>query len=146
MDKTKVIMTLITVGLIALVVIVSLTGNRNDDENVVVVFEEGVVNIYYFYIDGCPNCDAQFEFFERIEDEWGAYFNLYSYEVQYNSQNAELLSKLAEILDETVGGIPFTIIGEKAFVGFNERMEDNFIDAIREGANQDFDVYRYLND
>ena len=142
--KTKVIMTLITAGLIALVIIVALTGNGDGDVAADVVFEEGVVNIYYFYDDACPRCDEQFEFFARIEAEWGAYYNLYSFEIT-NPENAELLAKVAEILDEQVRGIPFTVIGEEVFAGFNEGMEDSFIDAIQAGTTQDFDVFRYLD-
>ena len=143
--KTKVIMSIITIGLIALVIIVSLTNDHDSGNIEDIVFEEGVVNIYYFYDDACPRCDEQFEFFERIEDEWGAYFNLYSFEISI-TENAQLLTALAGILDEQVRGIPFTIIGEQVFTGFNERMEDSFIDAIRDGTNQDFDVFRYFND
>ena len=142
--KTKVIMTLITVGLIALIVIASLTGSDDGDNVEDVTFEEGVVNIYYFWRYGCPRCDEQFEFFERIEDDLGTYFNLYAFEVS-NTDNAELLREMAEFLDEQVGGIPFTVINDQVFGGFNERMEDSFIDAIREGVNNDFDVFRYLD-
>jgi len=145
MEKTKIIMTLITVGLIALVVIVSLTGGPSGGATIDdVTFEDGVVNIYYFWREGCPNCDAQFEFFERIDAEWGAYFTVYAFEVVYNVDNARLLSDVAELLDTNVGGVPFTIIGERVFTGFNARMEDDFIAAIRDGVAQDFDAFRDL--
>ena len=147
--KTKVIMTLITVGLIAFVLIVSLTGTPSSEDKFHssiddVVFEEGVVNIYYFWQEGCPHCDAQFEFLEKIADEWGAYFNVYSFEVASNRYNARLLNEVAGVLDVHVGGIPFTIIGEQTFTGFTERMEDDFINAIRYGRNHDFDSFRDL--
>jgi len=143
--KTKIIMTLITVGLVAFVIIVSLTGNSDENGTTIddIVFQDGVVNVYYFWQEGCPHCDSQFEFFERIEDEWGAYFNLYNFEVMSNADNARLLSEVAELLDTQVTGVPFTVIGEQVFTGFNERMEDNFIDAIRD-TTQDFDVFREI--
>ena len=144
--KTKIIMGLITLGLIAFVIIVSLTNGSGEGEFHSriedIVFEEGVVNIYYFWQYGCPHCDAQFEFFERIEDEWGAYFNIYAFEVASNADNARLLNEAAGLLDTQVGGVPFTIIGEQTFTGFSERMEDGFINAIRDGRNHDFDVFR----
>ena len=144
--KTKGIMILATIGLIALVIVVSLTNNSNsDDANVDdIVFEQGVVNIYYFWQEGCPHCDAQFQFFERIEAEWGAYFSIYAFEVASNADNARLLHEVAALLDTQVLGIPFTIIGEQVFTGFNERMENDFIDAIRDGSDQSFDVFRDL--
>ena len=145
--KTKIIMTLITLGLIAFVVIVSLTSNSSEGDHPTIediVFEEGVVNIYYFWQYGCPHCDAQFEFLERIEAEWGAYFTVYAFEVASNRDNARLLNEVAGLLDTHVGGIPFTIIGEQTFTGFTERMEDGFINAIRNGRNHDFDVFRDL--
>ena len=143
--KTKVIMSLITIGLIIFVVIVSLTNNPDEGATMGdVAFEDGVINVYYFYGDGCPHCDAQFQFLERIEEEWGAYFNLYAFEVWFNEDNVVLLNDVAEILDMQVTGIPFTVIGEQTFTGFNERMEEGFIEAIRTGANDDFDVFRSL--
>jgi len=145
MDKTKVIMTLITVGLIAVVVIASLTNNSTEGATIEdVTFEDGVVNIYYFWQEGCPRCDAQSEFFERIEAEWGEYFNVYAFEVLSNADNARLLNEVAELLDMRVSGVPFTVIGETTFVGFNERMEDGFINAIRVGVNQDYDVFKEI--
>jgi len=145
MKKTKIIMALITAGLIALVVIVSLTNNSSEGATIEdIVFEDGVINIYYFWQEGCPHCDAQFEFFERIEDEFGEYFNVYGFDVVSDADSARLLNEVAGLLDTSVGGVPFTVIGEEVFVGFNERMEDDFIDAIRDGVNQDFDVFRGL--
>jgi len=142
--KTKIIMTLATIVLIVFVVIVALTNNTDNENIDGILFEEGVVNIYYFWQEGCPHCDAQFQFLERIEDEWGAYFNLYAFEVTTNADHARLLIEVAELLDTPVRGVPFTVIGEETFTGFSERMENDFIDAIRDGINQDFDVFRDL--
>ena len=144
--KTKLIMTLATIGLIILVVVVSLTNNSDGENMGDIVFEEGVVNVYYFWQEGCPHCDAQFQFFERIEDEWGAYFNLYAFEVASNADHARLLNEVADLLGTQVRGVPFTIIGEESFTGFSERMENDFINAIRNGRNHDFDVFENLID
>ena len=147
MKKTKIIMTMLTVGLIALVVIVTLTNNPREGSTIDdVMFEDGVVNIYYFWQEGCPHCDAQFEFFERIEDEWGTYFNIYAFDVVSIADNSRLLSEVAGLLDAHVGGIPFTVIGEEVFTGFNARMEDDFVEAIEKGISNDFDVFRYIVD
>lgn len=38
-------------------------------------------------------------------------------------------------------GVPYTIIGEKAFIGFSESMESDFINVIVEEKDKSFDVY-----
>lgn len=141
--KLKIFMVAATIALIVLVVVVSFTsenGENIDD----ITFEPGVVNIYYFWQEGCPHCDAQFSFFESIEAEFGAYFNVYSFEVASNPENARLLYEVSTLLNITVSGVPFTIIGDQTFTGFNNRMEDDFISAITDTQNQEFDVFRDL--
>jgi len=142
--KTKVIMSVITAGLIALVIIASLTNSPSDNGSTIddVVFEDGIVNIYYFWQEGCAHCDAQFEFFERIEADLGSYFNLFSFEIASNPDNARLLGEVSELVDTQVTGVPFTVIGEEVFIGFNEGMEDDFTSAIVAGVDSDFDVVR----
>ena len=103
--------------------------------------EEGKVNIYFFWGDGCPHCESEFAFFDSIESEYGDYYNLYTFETWKNEKNAELLKTFSDAMEVESRGVPYTIIGEEVFTGFSESMESEFINAIVEEKDKSFDVY-----
>lgn len=103
--------------------------------------EEGKVNIYFFWGDGCPHCESEFAFFDSIESEYGDYYNLYTFETWQNEENAELLKIISNAMEVESRGVPYTIIGEEVFTGFSESMESDFINAIVEEKDKSFDVY-----
>lgn len=103
--------------------------------------EEGKVNIYFFWGDGCPHCESEFAFFDSIESEYGDYYNLYTFETWKNEKNAELLKIFSDAMEVESRGVPYTIIGEEVFTGFSESMESDFINAIVEEKDKSFDVY-----
>lgn len=103
--------------------------------------EEGKVNIYFFWGDGCPHCEEEFAFFESIENEYGDYYNLYTFETWKNKENAKLLEVFAAAMEVNTRGVPYTIIGEEVIIGFSESKESDFIDAILEAKDKSFDVY-----
>ena len=99
------------------------------------------VNIYFFWGDGCPHCADEFKMFEKIKDEYGHLYNLYTFETWYNMDNSKLLNVFASAMKDKVKGIPYTIIGSKSFKGFGKGTEQAIIDAIGSEHNKDFDVY-----
>ena len=103
--------------------------------------EEGKVNIYFFWGDGCPHCESEFAFFDSIESEYGDLYNLYTFETWQNEENAELLKTFSDAMEVESRGVPYTIIGEEVFTGFSESMESDFINAIVEEKDKSFDVY-----
>ena len=103
--------------------------------------EEGKVNIYFFWGDGCPHCESEFSFFDSIESEYGDYYNLYTFETWKNEKNAELLKIFSDAMEVESRGVPYTIIGEEVFTGFSESMKSDFINAIVEEKDKSFDVY-----
>ncbi len=75
------------------------------------------VNIYYFYGNGCPHCAVAGPFLEELAENRDN-VTLHKYEVWYNSKNQDLFKKVAENLETTPSGVPFTIIGKEYVVGF----------------------------
>lgn len=113
-------------------------------ENVVldnVIRADNKVNIYFFYGAECPHCHEEMEFFEKIEKEYGKYYNFYSYEVWHNPYNVKLLRTFSNAMGENITSVPYTIIGEKTFLGFASSYEKEFKDAIKEESKNKFDVY-----
>lgn len=106
-----------------------------------VIKEEGKVNIYFFWGNGCPHCKEEFTFLNEIEKEYGNMFKLYTYEVWYNEENQKILKSFANALGLKVEGVPFTIIGNKYFIGFWEERKEEIKNAIKTESANNFDIY-----
>lgn len=78
------------------------------------------INVYIFKGDGCGFCAKALTFFEGLDEEYKSYFNLVEKEVWYDEDNANLMEKVADYFNEDVTGVPYIIIGEKTFKGFDE--------------------------
>ena len=99
------------------------------------------IDIYIFHGDGCPHCAEAFEFFESIEEDYGKYFNLHQYEVWYSVTNHDLLLKVAKELGTKTDdvGVPYIVIGDKAFLGYSKNYNEQIINAIKLEYDRDLD-------
>lgn len=121
---------LIVVGIV--VGIVSLAKQEDYEPAVInrnsllsdVTFDEKKINVYLFWGDGCPHCEELLAFFDTIKDDYGKYFNFYGFEVWENEENGKIMDKFAKELKGKVGsrGVPYLIIGDEAFSGYAESM------------------------
>ena len=102
-------------------------------------------NVYVFYGEECAFCNKAFEFFDTIKDNYN--FDLYKYEVWSDENNNELMNNIAEALGKETLGVPYIIIGEKVFNGYNDTMNSEIVAVIQEESNNnnknDF-VSKYL--
>ncbi len=106
-----------------------------------IVREENKVNIYFFWGDGCPSCAEELEILKKIEEEYGDYYNLYTFETWYNDNNVELLKMFASSMNDQVSGVPYTIIGTKSFIGFNDKYNNLFVNEIKSQYKNSYDVF-----
>lgn len=106
------------------------------------------VKIYFFRGEGCPHCAEAEEFFESIQEEYGAYFTIVDYETWYDEENAALLEKVAEARDEEVTGVPYIIIGNKSWKGYSSDFDEELIEAINSeyetAVAERYDVMEYV--
>ena len=116
-------------------------SSKIDAELENIKYDENKANIYFFWGNGCPHCEKEFEFFESIKTEYGDYFTLHSFETWYDEENAELLNQFASAMGDKVTGVPYTIIGNKTFKGFSESKEKEFLEAIKTQYKNSYDVY-----
>ena len=77
----------------------------------------GQVKINFFWGESCPHC-AKAEIFLEEYVSNKPNIELRSYEVYNNIVNAQLLGEVGRYLNTNVGGVPFTVIGDKTIVGF----------------------------
>ncbi|MFA4834129.1 MAG: hypothetical protein WC619_04780 [Patescibacteria group bacterium] len=80
-------------------------------------FAQDKINLYFFYGNGCPHCAKEEKFLNKLEKE-RENIKIFRYEVWYNRDNAQLLSKIGEKLNLNVSGVPLTIIGDKSVSGY----------------------------
>lgn len=86
--------------------------------------ERSKIPVYMFRGEGCSVCANTLSFFDSIQEEYGKYFELITYEVWNDASNAELLNQMADYLGTKITGVPFIMIGEKTYPGFLDSMGD----------------------
>lgn len=101
--------------------------------------------IYLFMGETCGYCHKFLEYLASIIPEYGTYFKLQAYEIWNNADNSKLMKKVANFLDESVGGVPFIVIGDKTFVGYTENYNDQIKSAIKEQYDSK-DKYDVMNE
>ena len=95
--------------------------------------EDEKINIYFFFGDGCPHCANEEKFLEFLEDKYGDYYNLYTYETWYNSDNLSLMKKVKEIMGDNVNNaVPYTIIGDTSYLGYNDSVGEKIEGKVKE--------------
>ena len=118
--------------------------NNSEKDKIIlkdVTKEEGKVNIYFFWGNGCPHCKKEFEFLNEIEEEYGSLFNLYTYEVWYNEENQKILKSFENVLNTDIEGGPLTIIGNQVFSGFWDSRKEEIKNVITTESKNNYDIY-----
>ena len=100
--------------------------------------EDGVVNIYLFWGDGCPHCKDEWAWLESIREEYKD-VNIYGFETWYSEANSKIMQQFATALGEEARGVPYTVIGNKSISGFADGKEH--IEAIKNARKSGFDLY-----
>lgn len=100
------------------------------------------VNLYLFHSQDCTHCQSERKWLESIKDKYDN-LNIYEYEITRNSDNSALLDKVKERLSSTSNYVPFTVIGEQHWIGWNEDNKAKIIEAIE---NYDFSKRDIVNE
>lgn len=82
--------------------------------------ESTKVTVYLFYSSSCVHCKAENAFLDGLKDEYGNTIDIKRYEVTQNATNNNYLKQVKEKIGSTSSGVPFTVIGEKYYVGYSE--------------------------
>ena len=80
------------------------------------------VNVYLFSGSTCSFCAAEREFLQKIQSDY-PYMHVIEYEVWEHPDNAKLHEKVKERLNSSSQGVPFLVIGDKSFTGYDEARE-----------------------
>lgn len=91
---------------------------------------EDKINIYLFRGHKCGFCNSFLTFLYNNVEEYGKYFNLVSYEIFNDANNSRLLDDVSKFMDgKSATGVPYIVIGDTAFGGFNESTDGDAIKA-----------------
>lgn len=153
MKKENIIMLIVGIVLIIIISILLLSSYEKKKVAVPVLqketaqdikFDGEKINIYLFWGDGCPHCEELFIYLNSLKKEYGKYYNLYTLEVWNNEENNVLMNHLADKLEEPATGVPYLIIGSKAFVGYVEEDNSAIKKAIKSEYEKDthYDVFQ----
>lgn len=93
--------------------------------------EEGKVNIYFFHRTSCPHCKKENKFLDEMEAKYKD-INIYRYEVSSSSENSKYLKEVKTLFKEKSNGVPYTVIGDKTFLGYNEYVGDKIEKTIQD--------------
>ena len=101
-------------------------------ETVNVEVEENKVNLYLFYGQECPHCEAEREWLEDIKDEYKDSLNVYEFEVWHNDDNSAMMKEVKSYFGATKESVPFTVIGDSYYFGYSDSISSMIEGSIKE--------------
>lgn len=96
------------------------------------------VDITLFYGNGCPHCAEEEKYLKTLKSELGKNINITTYEIWDNKENQDLYEKVLTTLsiDNDKTSVPFTIIGNTTFEGYNDEISGKIKKTIFENLKQ----------
>ena len=95
------------------------------------------VPIYLFYGDTCPICEEERIFLKELKEEYD-FIQIYEIETYRSEENNLKLEKVKDLYRISSLGVPFTVIGDTAILGFQESTKSRFISLIEKYQTEDF--------
>ncbi len=105
-------------------------------EIVNVEVEEGKANLYLFFGQECPHCEAEREWLEDIKEEYKDSLNVYEFEVWHNNDNSNMMKEVKKDFGATKESVPFTVIGDSYYFGFSDSISSIIEGSIKEYVGQ----------
>lgn len=127
--------------LIALVPIKTLAISSNYVDKVAdivnVKVDKNKINLYLFHSSECPHCAEERVWLEDIKKTYKNSLNIYEYEVNHNDNNAKMMEKTKARFGIDNNYVPFTVIGEREYVGFSKTTASSIENRIKEYLTND---------
>ena len=79
--------------------------------------DSAVVNVYFFWGNGCPHCEKEKLFLEKAGAKYPQ-LKIHEYEVWNNADNRRLMIEFGQRVNANISGVPFTVIGEQYVIGW----------------------------
>lgn len=97
------------------------------------------VNIYVFHSETCIHCKHALSYLNELDKSRND-ITLHTFEVSrdINAYNRVLYNKAMETLEININSVPFIIIGNSYYVGFDESDKDTFVKTINYYKNHNY--------
>ena len=153
MSKKKIlIISLITFIFILFIVLINISNKMNENKiksNITmnskltdVVYDENKLNIYLFWGKGCPHCEEEWKFLNRIAPKYYDKIHVYGFEVWNSEENQKIMNEFKDKLNISKdSGIPLTIIEDKYYIGYDESYNDEILKLIKNNYKNSKDIY-----
>lgn len=153
MNKKKIlIISLITFIFILFIVLINISNKMNEEKikSTItmnsklsdVVYDENKLNIYLFWGKGCPHCEEEWKFLNRIAPKYYDKIHVYGFEVWNSEENQKIMNEFKDELNISKdSGIPLTIIEDKYYIGYDESYNDEILKLIKNNHKNSKDIY-----
>lgn len=153
MNKKKIlIISLITFIFILFIVLINISNKMNEkkikstitmnSKLTDVVYDENKLNIYLFWGKGCPHCEEEWKFLNRIAPKYYDKIHVYGFEVWNSKENQKIMDEFKDKLNISKdSGIPLTIIEDKYYIGYDESYNDEILKLIKNNHKNSKDIY-----
>ena len=139
--------------LVAMILVIPFAVNAEGEEVTTTASDDSKkVTVYFFRGEGCSHCAEAIEWFNSIQEEYGDKFVIKDYETWYDEDNAALMKKVAKARgeEERATGVPYIIIADQSWVGFDsEQYAPEILNKIETVYAQDpkdrYDVEAIIN-
>ena len=157
MNKKKIlIISLITFIFILFIVLINISNKMNEEKikSTItmnsklsdVVYDENKLNIYLFWGKGCPHCEEEWKFLNRIAPKYYDKIHVYGFEVWNSEENQKIMNEFKDKLNISKdSGIPLTIIEDKYYIGYDESYNDEILKLIKNNHKNSKDIYLNKN-
>ena len=107
-----------------------------------VVYDENKLNIYLFWGKGCPHCEEEWKFLNRIAPKYYDKIHVYGFEVWNSEENQKIMNEFKDKLNISKdSGIHLTIIEDKYYIGYDESYNDEILKLIKNNHKNSKDIY-----
>lgn len=108
------------------------------------------VKVYLFRGETCPHCQEAEAWLDSINEQYGEKYVLVDYEVWYNEENAKLMEDVSTYRGDQATGVPYIIVGDKSWVGFDQEKMGPEITAqidseYAKPVSERYDVMKYVS-
>lgn len=80
--------------------------------------QQPVVNLYFFYGEGCPHCSKEKEFLQELKAEYQDEIKITAFEVYYSPANSRLMETIGKEIGKRVFGVPLLFVEDNVIDGF----------------------------
>lgn len=153
MKKKKILIISLVIFIFVFFIVLINVSNKMNEEKIKstitmnskltdVVYDENKLNIYLFWGKGCPHCEEEWKFLNRIAPKYYDKIHVYGFEVWNSEENQKIMNEFKDELNISKdSGIPLTIIEDKYYIGYDESYNDEILKLIKNNHKNSKDIY-----